>query len=108
MLASWLNHHDEAIAAGWRVTEALDGSPSKAVAYPYALARAGLREEASKALAAITRDDTMPPAPMLLAPVLLEIGETERAEAALLSAEEEGCAYRHLGRYDPRLARFHR
>lgn len=108
VLASWLNYHAEAIAAGWRVAEALDGSPSMAVAYPYALARAGLKEEASRALASIARDDTVQPAPTLVAPVLLEIGETERAEAALRKAEEEGCAYRHLGRYDPRLARFHR
>lgn len=100
--ASWLGFHEEAEAAGRRAAELLEGSPTMAVSLVYALARAGKTSEARELLAGIEGRD-IGAAPSILAPAYLALGEGARVPAALRQAQAEGCVYRHLLKYDPRM-----
>lgn len=104
IVASWLNLHEEAIAAGRRAAETLDGSPTMALPLINALARAGLTEEAAETFERIMSEATVPAAASTLSPVFLALGDEQRAADVLKEADAEGCLYRHVYRRDPRIA----
>lgn len=100
--ASWLGHHDEAERAGRRAAELLEGSPTMAASLVYVLARAGKMPESRQLLDRIEGGD-VGAAPSMLAPAYLALAETGRVSDALRLAEDEGCVYRHLVKFDPRM-----
>ncbi|MCZ0961098.1 winged helix-turn-helix domain-containing protein [Paracoccus benzoatiresistens] len=103
-VAGWLSLHDEALAHG-RLTETLsEGSSSLSGVFAYALARAGRTDEAHETIERFTSSGDLGPIPSLIAPVYLALGHPNLAKAALARAEEEGCTFRHLARWDPRLS----
>ena len=101
-ILSWRNDHEAAIAHG-RQPELMTGdNPTLAALLPYALARAGAVDDAMREIESLMGKGNGP-APSLLAPVYLALGLPDEARAELLRAGHEGCPYRHVVRYEPRL-----
>jgi DNA-binding winged helix-turn-helix (wHTH) protein/Flp pilus assembly protein TadD len=101
-ILSWRNDHEAAIEHG-RQAECITGdNPSLATLRLYALARVGAVDEAMRGIKSLLGRGNGP-APSLLAPVHLALGFPDDARAELLRAEREGCPYRQVIRYDPRL-----
>lgn len=101
--ASLLGLHAEAVAAGERVASVPRMSATLLTSLAYALARAGREGEAAQWLARIEADVNGRPAPAMVAPVRLALGEAAAARALLGRAEVSRCPYRHIQRFDPRL-----
>jgi Flp pilus assembly protein TadD len=103
IVASVVGRHDEAVAHAERAMHLGEGSPIFGPVLAYALARAGRFEAATAALETLLSRGGLGPPPSLLAPAELVLTTPERALATLARAEEEGCPYRHLARFDLRL-----
>lgn len=106
-VASCMGFHEEAIAAGRRAAEVPQVSATLSSALAFALARAGRLDDARRALAEIMDGPAGDLAPSMGAAVWLALGEAGRAIAELRRAEVECCPYRHMQRFDPRLAALH-
>ena len=104
MVASVAGRHEEAIAHGKQAMMQGESSPIFGPVLSYALARAGYVEAAAVQLASEMSNAGLGPPPSLLAPAEHALGRATLARAALARADEEGCPYRHLARFDPRLA----
>lgn len=102
--ASLLGFHDEAIAAARRVAAVPRMSGTLLASLPFALARAGRAAEATQWLERIVAAEEAPPAPAMIAPVFLVLGNITAARAALARSAASHCPYRHIQRFDPRLA----
>ncbi len=102
--ASLLGFHEEAIAAGERIASVPRMSATLLASLPYALARAGRRDEAAQWLERIEADVDCRPAPAMVAAARLALGDTAAARALLARAGASRCPYRHIQRFDPRLS----
>ncbi|MDQ1901630.1 winged helix-turn-helix domain-containing protein [Paracoccus sp. WLY502] len=103
-VASWLGLHEEALAHGRATEELSEGASSLSVVLADALARAGRPDEARATLDRLAKQGDLGPVPSFVAAVQLALGHRDMARAALAQADEEGCTYRHLARWDPRLS----
>jgi len=100
----WAGSADEALAIARSVEEDERFAPDGTTVLAYALARAGDTEAASR-IVRRWEDPARPhPAPTHMAAVYLELGDRQRAEAALAWAEREACPQLAIARRDPRLA----
>jgi transcriptional regulator HilA, main transcriptional regulator of SPI1 len=104
IVASVAERHEDAIAHAEQAMLLGESSPIFGPVLAYALARAGRVEAGAAQLDSLLARDGLGPPPALLAPAEFALGRPERARVALTRAEEEGCPYRHLARFDPRLA----
>lgn len=103
MVASALNLHDEAIAAGRRAVDLNPDTPLVHTALAAALARAGRATEARRAIERI--ESGAPPLPALwLAPAWCALGDPARARAMLALAERQRVPQRAYAALDPRFA----
>jgi DNA-binding winged helix-turn-helix (wHTH) protein len=104
VVSAWAGDRNEAVAIARRIDGAERFAPDGTTVLAYALARAGDREGAL----AIARRWEDPagkhPSPTHMAAVYLELGDRQRAAAALTFAEESACPQRVIARRDPRLA----
>lgn len=101
--ASLMGFHDEAVEAAGRIATLPRMSGTLLAALPFALARAGREAEAIHWLARIEAAEDAPPAPAMIAPVFLVLGNVAAARAALAISAASRCPYRHIQRFDPRL-----
>jgi DNA-binding winged helix-turn-helix (wHTH) protein len=102
VLASWLDSHDEAIAAGRRAVELNDGQPNFATSLAYALARAGRAGDARALLAGLEQGGA-PASPALRVAPWTALGDRARAAALEVEARRADPLWRHELDLDPRL-----
>jgi tetratricopeptide (TPR) repeat protein len=103
IVASSLNLHDEAIAAGRRAADLNPDTPFACTAVAAALARAGRAADARRAIERI--ESGAPPLPALwLAPAWWALGEPERARKMLALAQQQRVPQRAYAALDPRFA----
>jgi DNA-binding winged helix-turn-helix (wHTH) protein/Flp pilus assembly protein TadD len=105
---AWLGDPGQALSIARRVEEAEGFAPDGTTVLAYALARAGDTEGALRIVRRWEDPSRAHPAPTHMAAVYLELGDRDRAAAALAFAEESGCPQRVIARNDPRLAALRR
>lgn len=104
IMAAWLGQMDEALAAGQQAALLSDRDPGMLTTLSYALARAGRSVEA-RAVAEESERAIIPRATRShIAPIYVEIGETDRALELLKEARRDGCPFFLASRFDPRLS----
>lgn len=103
-VAAWLGHVDEALSIARRVGKAEHVAPDSTTVLAYALARAGDADGAWRIARRWEDPARTHPSPTHMAAVYLELGDRDRAAAALAFAEESACPQRVVARGDPRLA----